>query len=133
MAVDNVAVCDNDTGNADLNCDCTVNFIDYAILMQDWGVECNDIYAKCLMGTDLDDSNSIDYGDLNIMLDYWLAGEKLEHNRIDLNDDGKIDLKDYSSFADSYRERDAAYDYNEDGIVDTVDLSIFAEHWFEGE
>lgn len=125
MAADNLAICEDDTGWADLNCDCTVDSIDFTLLLNDWMVECNDPYADCLGGTDLNGDGIVNSDDLLEMNKYWFKGERINHNlRCDVStDDGVVDFKDYAAFADKFRQTDTDHDYNNNGTVSWADLS----------
>jgi hypothetical protein len=98
LAVDGLVLCPNHPGNpppgkADFNCDCTVNFTDFAILANDWMYDCNNpiIYqddlgraryydpnCNCLLGTNLNGSGPVDVNDLKILSEHWLEGIKEE-------------------------------------------------------
>ena len=47
----------------------------------------------------------------------------------DLNEDGKVDLIDFSILLSKWGTSDATADINCDGIVDLIDLSILMSHW----
>lgn len=92
LAVDGVALCRNPSGEGDFNCDCTVNFEDFAFLAADWLCDCNDpdvlndpesdpdFYndpnSNCLLGTDMNKNGPVNFADLKIMSENWLDGIK---------------------------------------------------------
>lgn len=67
------------------------------------------------------------------------SGEKApvsKYPRWDINEDGKVDLRDLAMFAAHYGESTTSpyprWDINEDGKVDNSDLTIFQVHYGEG-
>jgi len=49
--------------------------------------------------------------------------------KADFNDDGKINLVDFSIFLMWWEKTNSQYDLNQDGTVDLADLSIFLCYW----
>ncbi|HBG28448.1 MAG: hypothetical protein A2Y10_10885 [Planctomycetes bacterium GWF2_41_51] len=84
LAVDAIKLCHNPPENGELNCDCTVNFEDFAIMVSDWLYDCNDpiFYndpnTNCLLGTDLSGNGLVELNDLRIIAENWLLGIKEE-------------------------------------------------------
>jgi hypothetical protein len=94
FAVDGLVLCHDPPTTGDLNCDCTVNFQDFALLAADWFCNCNDpnvhndpytdpgLYndpnTNCLLGTDLTGDGPVDINDLRVMSEHWLEGTKEE-------------------------------------------------------
>jgi hypothetical protein len=92
LAVDGLVLCHNPPVTGDLNCDCTVDFQDFALLAADWLCDCNDpnvhndpqskpdLYNdpnfNCLLGTDLTGDGPVDTNDLQVMSEHWLEGTK---------------------------------------------------------
>ena len=92
LAVDGLVLCHNPPQFGDFNCDCTVDFQDFALLAADWLCDCNDpnihndpqsnpnFYndpnRNCLLGTNIVGEGLVDYNDLQIMSENWLEGTK---------------------------------------------------------
>ncbi|HBG28449.1 MAG: hypothetical protein A2Y10_10880 [Planctomycetes bacterium GWF2_41_51] len=90
FAVDGLIICHNPPLKNDLNCDCTVNFDDFALLANDWMCNCkdpvihndpqsdpnlyNDPNSNCLLGTDINEDGPVDFADVNSLAEYWLEG-----------------------------------------------------------
>jgi hypothetical protein len=78
LVVDGLVICPNSPIFGDINADCTVNFLDFTMLASDWMCDCsnlatfNDPNHNCVYGTDLDNSNMVDFNDLKFITDYWL-------------------------------------------------------------
>jgi hypothetical protein len=78
FAVDGLVICPNSPIYGDINADCIVNFLDFAMLATDWMCDCsdsntfNDPNHNCVYGTDFDNSNLVDFNDLQVIIDYWL-------------------------------------------------------------
>lgn len=131
MAVNSSVICPDNTGEADLNCDCYVDFVDFALFAGDWLVDCNDRFADCLLGTDFNGDSVVDYVDLNELAQYWNCGERVTHSRIDFGNPG-VDFMDFARFANWYGEEYEWYDLDgSGGVVDLGDLAVFSEHWLK--
>jgi hypothetical protein len=92
FAVDGLVLCHDPPQSGDLNCDCTVDFQDFALLAADWLCDCNDpnvhndpqsdpnLYndpnSNCLLGTDLSGNGIVDTNNLQIISQHWLEGTK---------------------------------------------------------
>lgn len=50
-------------------------------------------------------------------------------NRADLNQDGKVNLVDFSILLFNWKTSDAVADINQDGMVDLIDFSIMLANW----
>jgi hypothetical protein len=78
FAVDGLVICPNSPIFGDINADCIVNFPDFAMLATDWMCDCNDSTTfndpnhNCIYGTDFDESNLVDFNDLQVIIDNWL-------------------------------------------------------------
>jgi hypothetical protein len=79
FAVDGLVICRQSPIFGDINADCIVNFLDFAMLANDWMCDCNnpnifnDPNYNCVYGTNLDDSdNIVDLKDLQVIADNWL-------------------------------------------------------------
>lgn len=74
----------------------------------------------------------IDYMDLEVMCENWLAGFA-EERFVDFTLDGRIDFKDFAELARFWLQANPIVDVapppTGDGIVDTLDLSLFASYW----
>jgi hypothetical protein len=86
LLVDNIVLCKYNEQNpppekGDFNCDCTVDFQDFARLAGDWLYNCNgenrDPNYNCPLGTDIDGSGPVDFNDLRIFSENWLCGIKV--------------------------------------------------------
>jgi hypothetical protein len=78
FAVDGLLICPNSPVFGDINADCDINFLDFAMLANDWMCDCNDSSIfndpnhNCVHGTDFDESNFVDFDDLQVIIDNWL-------------------------------------------------------------
>ncbi len=79
LAVDALSLCDTPVTKSDINLDCVVNFVDFALLADDWLEDCTIAnYASdpnnnsCFIGTNLDAYNFVDANDLEIFTQDWL-------------------------------------------------------------
>jgi hypothetical protein len=111
------------SGNiADLNIDGIVNFLDLAELGKMWGQTQNAI-------EDLDNSGTVDIGDLDILVTNWLW-EKPSGNIADLNIDGKVNFLDLAELGKMWGQtQNAIEDLDNSGTVDIGDLEIVAANW----
>jgi len=111
-------------GSADFTGDGFVNFRDYCALAEDWLKNENPLKA------DLIDDNRIDEQDLGAFCEQWLM-PCYECNEVDINSDGKIDFKDYASWAGNWLKQGPNLDgdITGNGTVDMVDLKAVVFHW----
>lgn len=123
----------------DLNYDCYVNFIDYAMLANFWlqnVAHPDDIYDLTA------DDNFIDEYDVMLLaaswLDYrdWTNWESLNLTQLegldaDLNDDGVVDLRDYAILAEDWTNGGGCVrgDINRSGTVDYEDVLEMSYEW----
>lgn len=52
--------------------------------------------------------------------------------RVDLNDDGEVDTRDFIEFLGAWSGRDPIADWNTDGVIDTRDFIAFLDEWVLG-
>ena len=109
---------------ADFTGDGLVNFHDYCALAEEWLKEGNPLKA------DLIDNNRIDEQDLGAFCEQWLM-PCYQCNEVDINDDGKIDFKDYAFLAGNWLKQGPGFDgdITGNGIVNMADLKAVAFHW----
>ncbi len=55
----------------DLNTDCKVDFMDYALLAENWIIDCSQPIHDC-SAADLFEDEMIDYKDIAVLAEYWL-------------------------------------------------------------
>ena len=99
----------------DLFEDGVINFYDFAFFAEYWitnsyweNWDVNNCYFVELPAVDVDDSGQVDYGDVSILHEYWLAEGDCS-TRIDLNKDEVIDFKDFANIADEWGTRSWLY------------------------
>ncbi len=111
-------------GCAELSGDNLVNFRDYCVLAEEWLREQNPL------GADLVDDNKVDEEDFAAFSGQWLR-EQYQCNQVDINGDGKIDLRDYAFLAQGWLVKgpNAGSDITANGIVDIADLKILVFYW----
>lgn len=80
LIVDGLTLC-NTPPDGDISRDCQVNFIDFALLADDWLVDCSDPNYisdpnyNCYKGTNLNGLGRVDANDLELLSDNWLYEE----------------------------------------------------------
>ena len=112
------------TGSADINNDCFVNSFDYLFLANQWRKKTNPLTA------DLIDDNKIDRFDLAAFCQEWLT-ESYQKTVVDINNDSRIDFRDYNFFANNWLKQgpNLQGDITGNGIVDISDLQALVFHW----
>jgi hypothetical protein len=117
---------------ANLNNDDSADFIDLALLANNWQRT-----GAGLTG-DLDDSNTVDIDDLMVFSWYWLMEyseyQQCQGTGADLDSDGIIAFEDLAKFAQNWLLTGTGLtgDFDDSNSVDCNDLSIFADCWLEG-
>jgi YD repeat-containing protein len=117
----------------DINHSGIVNFIDFAILAQDW------LKSSDHLPGDLNRDDIVDVKDLKIMADYWLHPGEHQPPNPDINHSGMVNFIDFAIFASHWLEEECGYmnewcagaDINWSTTVDFDDLAILAQHWLE--
>ncbi len=101
FAVDAFSICDQ-YHQADLNFDCTVNMLDFALMAQYWTMDCNDPNIYCDSFYDLDHSEFIDAPDVAIMADQWLMGNDVNKElKIKINPSAKWMYQNFPGMVDN--------------------------------
>ena len=106
---------DNPQWKYDLYEDGVIDNNDLMLLTAGW-LDCsywenwdaNNCYFVELPAVDVDDSGQVDYGDVLMLQEYWLAEGDCS-TRIDLNKDEVIDFKDFAYIADEWGTRSWLY------------------------
>jgi YD repeat-containing protein len=113
--------------NPDINHSGRVDFIDFAILAQDWLK-----FGEYLPG-DINKDGIVDIEDLAVMADYWLTSGKPQPPNPDINHSGIVNFADFAILAEEWFLSGSCLlgDLNRDGIVDTKDLAIMADYWLK--
>ena len=116
----------------DLNCDYRIDFNDLGEFVSRWLNVCSE--PNWCEGTDLNQSEAVDFVDFSIFADSWLWEKILAD--FDVDDD--VDFVDYAVFADHWADVDCnepdwckGADLNKSGETDILDLAIFANYWLE--
>ena len=122
----------------DLNCDCYVDFLDFAMLANHW-LEENPAYKY-----DLFEDGVVDEYDLMVFAEGWLDcsyWEKWQDDNCyevellaaDLNDDGVVNFCDFAILAGDWGSDDncIAADIDNSGEVDYTDVFIMADEWLQ--
>jgi len=71
LAVDALRLC-KAPDNGDVNHDCDVDLQDFILLASDWLKDCTDPNEFCHPYTELSGDDFVDFGDLDLFLNYWL-------------------------------------------------------------
>lgn len=71
LAVDALSLCQA-PDNGDVNNDCDVDLQDFSLLASDWLKDCADPNESCHPNTELSGDDIIDFGDLDLFLNYWM-------------------------------------------------------------
>ncbi|MHC4068280.1 MAG: dockerin type I domain-containing protein [Planctomycetota bacterium] len=106
---------DNPQWKYDLHEDGVIDNSDLMVFTAGW-LDCsywenrdaNNCYFVELPAVDVDDSGQVDYGDVLILQEYWLAEGDCSM-RIDINKDEVIDFKDFAYIADEWGTRSWLY------------------------
>jgi hypothetical protein len=129
FAVDNLKVCPSEqAGN--LNDDCMVNFLDFAILASRWLDDCNGI-SWCN-----DRPGLVDYDELYNMTENWLEGDysqlcpSIEQGNF--NDDCIVDFEDYAILCRNWLNDCNDVDWCLEGTVDYKYLDNLQSNWLKG-
>ncbi|MHC4457121.1 MAG: LamG domain-containing protein [Planctomycetota bacterium] len=128
----------------DLNFDCYVDVNDLKLLTEQWLA--NDPNWKYDMFED--DENIFNFRDVAAFADYWMTNTdwknwqeancfEVELLSADLNNDGIVNLRDFSILAGDWRltgpciKGDIDRSGASEGVIDNKDLSIMAEQWLQ--
>jgi hypothetical protein len=117
---------------ANLNNDDSADFIDLALLANNWQRT-----GAGLTG-DLDDSNTVDIDDLMVFSWYWLMEyseyQQCQGTGADLDSDGIIAFEDMAKFAQNWLLTGDGLtgDFDDSNSIDCNDLSIMADCWLKG-
>jgi len=111
-------------GCADFTEDGFVDSRDYCVLADEWLKDQNPLTA------DLIDDNKIDGQDLAGFCEQWLR-PCYECSEVDINNDGRIDFRDYGFWADNWSKEGPGLigDFTANGSVNFEDLRAFLFHW----
>jgi hypothetical protein len=71
----------------DFNGDSEINFLDYALILEKWGQSCSE--PDWCDGTDLDQSGTVDIGDVALFVDDWLESVAAEPGTVENVAEGK--------------------------------------------
>lgn len=110
--------------SADFTYDGFVNFRDYCVLAGEWLKVQNPLKA------DLIDDNKVDRRDLAAFCWQYLSWQ-YDCGEVDLYKDGRINLKDYGLWAESWPQQgpNLAGDIDNSGLVELLDLKAITFHW----
>jgi len=137
--VDTIIEVEVDTYLGDINLDGKVDFIDFAILANQWNQP--PAYPSADIVPEGGD-NIVDINDLKALTDNWLEGIRVVGIiPPDLNYDKMIDFVDFALFANNWLEIDcetsndwcASRDFDKSGSVDIFDLAELARNWLAGK
>ena len=111
-------------GCADFTEDGFVDSRDYCVLGDEWLKDQNPLTA------DLIDDNKIDGQDLAGFCEQWLR-PCYECSEVDINNDGRIDFRDYGFWADNWSKEGPGLigDFTANGTVNFEDLRALLFHW----
>lgn len=113
-----------------LNNDDKTNFIDFALLAQNWQAE-----GSGLVG-DLDGSGTVDIDDLMIFSWYWLTeySQYQQCELADLDGDGIVAFEDVAVLAQNWLKEGQGLrgDFDNSDSIDCNDLSVVVDCWLEG-
>ncbi|MFA7486242.1 MAG: hypothetical protein WCZ89_09470, partial [Phycisphaerae bacterium] len=118
--------------SVNLNYDNRANFLDFAILANNWQ------QSGAGLAGDFDDNNSVDKDDLSVFCWYWLTEyseyQQCEGIGTDLDGDGIIAFGDLAKFAQNWLLTGSGLvgDFDTSYLVDSNDLSVLADCWLKG-
>ena len=119
----------------DLNYDCYVDFLDFAMLAKHW-LEENPAYKY-----DLFEDGVVDEYDLEVFAEGWLDCSDWQYENCyevellagDIDDSGQVDFRDVSILTGGWLapvDCNTRADINSDGVVNFEDFAVLAEEWW---
>ena len=115
----------------DLFEDYYIDFKDLEVVAENWLFDC--LVEDC-NDADIDDSNSVDFGDYALLADYWLETFPVARSSCDVVEDCHIDWEDLRVLLDNWLvdctlEDCNGLDFNNNDRIDFVDFALFAHHF----
>ncbi len=123
--------------NADINRDWHVDYIDFAIISENWDSSNCDQSAHC-NGADINRNGFVNLDDFLVLVDQWLTAGFTPPPDADINGDQYVDSIDLAVMSENWEGIDCGLyedcngaDVDYDGFVNMGDLMILIDQWMD--